>query len=365
MNDSKVNELKLNDKQGIIILDPDDRDVEKLNSIKEKDLLILNKKETTTSKKIYEISKNLDIQNKDLVYITLLSLENIENEQLLEEAQNQITKIKGLKILGSNTRQLHKTLELSIEPFIIGLSGSEENSLNLLKDIGINLKNNDYWNSIETLNETQKEKLIGALSLSSYSEENLFENRFLLNLETKNSPTRDIHEFNLFLEACIAYKNPTIGLTKCLLINSYKNRALETLNNYRHEIIKALSLYYEKSEIIIEKENYILINFKEKVSDFILGKVSELIQKSKLYPQKKRVICMCQNELGLLKCAISYEDLKIDQNLKNLLNSLESEIKLNKINEVYILLETNQDNESKLLKLISENLESVRIEEVI
>ncbi|HLC58300.1 MAG TPA: hypothetical protein VJI68_00395 [Candidatus Nanoarchaeia archaeon] len=360
LDDNKLTELKTHRSEQVVILDP--LETEKIHNY-----LYLFRTEKTVSEKCFEVAKSIDSKNIDLIYLTLISLENVNNKSLIEETENsgKVKRIKGLKILGSNTRPINKTIELSIDPFIVSFSGSEENSINLFKDSGISLKTAESWTCLMDLNELQIEKLITSLSLNQYPIDELYETRFILTDEKRNSPFKDVHEFSLFLEACINCKKPSIAVAKCLNSISFTNRSLELLKDYRQDIIKALSLFYisKDDSIIKEKENCIIINYKNLVSENILHKVVDLIQNSKIYEKKKRIVAICQTQLEELKCVISFFDNKSDANIKNLISSLPGEIKVENL-ENCIILNSSLDLENKILELILEHIESVRIEEI-
>src|SRR3989344_7106635 len=219
LNGEKIKELRLYHSKNLIIIDPQEFEIRELEDIKEKEFFIIKKSKYSVSEKIYTLAKELDNKNTDLAYLTMISPINAENSYLLMEAEEsgKIKQIKGFKILGSNTRPIHKTIEVSIDPFIIGFSGSEENTLNLLMDLDIKIKTNDFWFSLQDLTEQQINKLTNALSLNVYSNAETMGKILLINDEERNSPLKDIQEFRLFLEAAISYKKPSIAIAKCLL----------------------------------------------------------------------------------------------------------------------------------------------------
>lgn len=367
VEENKIKELSLSHNKTVIIIDPSNLDKELLQKIKEKELIILDKTNYSVSEKAYAIAKEINIKNINLSYLTMLSLLNFENNYLLTDAEEsgKIKQIKGFKIIGSNTRPIHKTIELSIEPFIIGISGSEENSINLLNELDIKIKTSDYWLSLQDLNNQQIDKLINSLSLNVYSKKDIIDKTLLLTDEERSSPLKDIREFNLFLEACILYKKPSIAIAKCLLSKDYKNRSLEIIREYRQDVIKALSLFYTKEEqnLFTEKDNCIIINFKNLISELVLEKTAELIQNSKIYPQKKRIISLCQTKSGNIKCVICYYNNTPDLNIKTFIKLLPKNINVEQTNN-FLVVSTEHSNENKLIELVLEHLESTRIEEV-
>src|SRR3989344_3032664 len=94
----------------------------------------------------YLFSKELDENNKDLAYISVIGglgdrvdfnqglAKGILNDAL---SSGEIEIKKGLKMFGTQTRYLHKLLQYSTDPYIPGVTGSEEGTLNFLNELGI------------------------------------------------------------------------------------------------------------------------------------------------------------------------------------------------------------------------------------
>ena len=78
--------------------------------------------------------------SSSLSYIPLISgsdnllLNDIEKDAIDSKI---VSKADGFNLFGSNTRQFHKVLEYSINPFILSISGSEESSVNILRELDI------------------------------------------------------------------------------------------------------------------------------------------------------------------------------------------------------------------------------------
>ena len=367
LDESKLQEISIAKTKTMIILDPLEQEVRAIQTLKEKYFFVLTSKETTCSEKAYTIAKEIDPKNQELAFIMLLSLINFENETVLTEVKKseKLEEIKGFLLFGSNTRPVHKTLELSFNPFLSKYSGSEENSSNLLKELGIISKVSNSSISLFDLQEYQTKQLIEALNLSSLKEEELYAKTFLIKEEEKTNPLKDIREVHIFIEACIAYEKPTLAVAKIFSTKEYKNRALEVLKEYRLELINALTLFYTKTnlEIITEKENCSIINFKTLISEAVLPKVMQLIQSSKLYPQKKRVIALCQTKTGQIKCGVGCYGEKTDQTLKTFIEALPEQV-IKETTKDYLMLNVDHSYEAKLLEIVLEHFEAVRIEGV-
>jgi len=99
-------------------------------------------REISGSGVVYLFARFLNAENKDLAYLAIIgSLGDVQEEYINNEQfkiNNEILndavssgKIKidrGLRMFGLQTRSLHKLLEYSTDPYIPGITGSEENS---------------------------------------------------------------------------------------------------------------------------------------------------------------------------------------------------------------------------------------------
>jgi len=296
----------------------------------------------------------------DLSYIPLISgsdsllLEDIEKDALNSKI---ISKVDGFNLFGSNTRQFHKVLEYSLNPFILSISGSEENSINILRELDIAIKDNGFGFMID-LDEDDILKLVSTLNLDIV---NIKKNKILLlDFEDSNSPLRDINEFRDFLKACVHFDKPSLGVSLCLKSKSSRMKALELLKDFKLEVIKALNLYYTSfdDKNLIERDNVIIINYSDLIKVNVLDEVASLICKftPKLY--SKRIILLSQTALGSIKCSIPLSS--IDQSTNDLISKLN--VNTEKTKDVISFF--TDVEESKLIEILLSDLESIKMENV-
>lgn len=65
---------------------------------------------------------------------------------------------------GRETRPIHKALAYTTNPFIPELSGEEDNCYGFLSNLGIKLKNEDRWRTINDLNVEEKQRIFSELA---------------------------------------------------------------------------------------------------------------------------------------------------------------------------------------------------------
>ena len=370
LDDSLVKEINLDSCKTIILLGLNG---DKISSIEGKKLFLISSRKLFVSDTLnkasnlefsiasYFISKQAGY-SRDCSPIVLIPFCDEMNNELLREIlkealeSKKLTKAEGFNIFGSNTRQFHKVLEFSTNPFILGISGSEENAISLIKELNIGSRDNGFV-ALMDLEEDDVNKIISTLALSH---ENVKKQEiFLL---SSDGPLADLREFKEFLKACVVFNKPSFGVAKCLGSKNFKNRALELLKEYKLEIINALNWYYTKSDEnnILEKENLVVINYTDKLKHEVLEDVVSLISKFTPKFSEKRLVAMCHASGGRIKCCMP--ESCVDSVASKFF--LDFNIKCFKSNHVlYFFIDSYED--TKLIELFVENLEKVRVEQIV
>ena len=368
-DDSIVKELNLDTSKNILFLG---FSTEKISLLDKKKVFFISDSRIYISDNILNKELNIPLpissyflhkqitDSLDLSYIPLISgsdsllLEDIEKDALNSKI---ISKVDGFNLFGSNTRQFHKVLEYSLNPFILSISGSEENSINILSELDISIKDNGFGFMLD-LDEDDILKLVSTLNLDIVNIKK--NNILLLDFEDSNSPLRDINEFRDFLKACVFFDKPSLGVSLCLKSKSSRIKALELLKDFKLEVIKALNLYYTSfdDKNIIEKDNVVIINYSDLIKINVLEEVASLICKftPKLY--SKRIVLLSQTALGSIKCCIPLSS--IDQSTNDLISKLN--VNIEKVNDVISFF--TDIEESRLIELLLSDLESIKMENV-
>ncbi len=114
---------------------------------------LFKEKEISASVISFFFARSLNKENNDMIDLAIVGAvgdsldEKWElkglNENVLKQAQmlGKITVARGLRIYGRNTRPIHKALELSMDPYIPGITSSESNAVQFLTELGIKVKN--------------------------------------------------------------------------------------------------------------------------------------------------------------------------------------------------------------------------------
>ena len=275
----------------------------------------------------YLFAEALDDKNQDLSYIAIIgAIGDIQEANGFGELNTRILnkaierkKIKlelGLKFFGMQTRPLHKLLEYSSDPFIPGVSGSESGSIHFLNELGIDPKKGSGWKKMHDLSFDEKQRLIAGVVMKRISEgnpEEVLGNLYLLEGEKDGSPMRDLREFATLLNACGRMNRASCGIGACLGFEKDRSMALQTLADYKKEIVNAINWYHGCSDIV-KGDNYIIINARDEVLVTIIGTLASIISKSKDTKPGTFIMSMARNKDGNTKVSLrmSKSDLVFD-----------------------------------------------------
>jgi RecJ-like exonuclease len=232
------------------------------------------------------------------------------NELIVEDAVKAglLTVEKDLIFFGRETRPIHKTLASTTSPFIPGISGEEDKSLNFLAGLGIELRHDDKWRALRDLSDDEKRRLCSALAeylLSKglhYEVTNLIGHVYSLNNEEPWTPLRDAREFAVLLNATGRMDKPSLGVAICM---GDRTSALEDANKvleeYRRTINKYLGWVMEKPERMRELENIYVVYGENFINEKILGAISSMLSTSLPNPEKPLIAYAYVEENGLAK----------------------------------------------------------------
>ncbi len=252
----------------------------------------------------YLFSKLLNEKNQDLSYIALIgSIGDIQvfnglNREILEDAvnKNKIEVRRGLKMFGAQTKPLHKILQFSTEPFIPGVTGSEEGAINFLIDLGINVKDNGRFKRLVNLTEEELKKLATGIILKRLGSEknpaDIFTDIYLLKEEEEESFTKDAREFSTLLNCCGRLGKPSIGIGVCLGNKNLREKANELMKEYKIELINSLNWFYDNKDRLIKGDYFIIINAENKIRDTLIGTIASIVSRSNLYKKGTILISM-------------------------------------------------------------------------
>ncbi|MEM2121428.1 MAG: DHH family phosphoesterase [Candidatus Woesearchaeota archaeon] len=286
----------------------------------------------------YYFVKELNSENEDLAHIALIGTlgdiqepsESILNSEILELAKKhkRISVTKGLKVFGAQTKPLHMALVQSTEIYIPGVTGSESGAIQFLKQINIEPKEGNRWRRIIDLSEEELKRLVEGIIMLRLNEENpedIIGDIYLLNDEEEGSTLKDAREFATVLNACGRLNRASLGVGACLGDKRLKNMAVETLKDYKKEIVSALKWFEQNrnSNNVIQEPGFLIINAEDKILSTIIGTVASIISKSGIVPKNTFVVAMARMMNDYTKISIRYSGNNLkdeDYNLKEIIS---------------------------------------------
>ena len=136
---------------------------------------------------------------------------------------------------------------------------------------------------MKRLNETKPEDVLGQI--------------YILPEEKEESPTRDAREFATLLNACGRMEKASFGIGACLGIKKDKQKAFQTLLEYKKEIVNAINWYADSknNSTIIKGKRFIIINAQDKISPNIIGTLASIVAKSNELEENTYIMSLAQS----------------------------------------------------------------------
>ncbi|MBS3163282.1 DHH family phosphoesterase [Candidatus Woesearchaeota archaeon] len=338
-------------------------------------------KEIAGSGVVYLFSKFLNDINKDMAHLALVgAIGDIQedyindtkkfsgiNQEIIKDAEiSGKLKIEiGLRMFGAQTRPVHKLLEYSTDPFIPGVTGSEEGAIQLLNELNIPVKTADNkWRRLCDLNQSEFKNLVTGIVLrrmgSEENPEDVLGEIYTFVNEDEQSPTRNAREFATLLNACGKLGKPSLGIGVCLDDKNSKTKAFSLLMDYKREIINALNWFYAKRKegLVLEEKNFVLFNTEHNIRDTLVGVLTSIISKSNLYPDGTLIIAMAYTSDDEIKVSVRGVNSTID--MKKLLDKIHEKVDIQSgghTSAAGCLL--TMDKEQEFIKAIKEVLSGI------
>jgi RecJ-like exonuclease len=246
------------------------------------------------------------------------------NKEILKDAEStgKVRLEKGLRLWGRYGRPVHKALQYSMDPYIPGVSGSESGSVQLLGEVGIDLKSpTGEWKTLAGLTEEETQKLAtGIIKQRMLNGEENPEWIFgdVYELMDKPGRFRDANEFATMLNACGKSGNSPTGVAICLNDEGYEKDLKSAMSAYRREIGKSLELVRGTPEMVRSTGNADYIMGGKRISEHVISNVTSIIEKSCLVPEgscSKPVFGFADTEDGQVKVSGRISDSLVRKGL--------------------------------------------------
>ncbi len=232
-----------------------------------------------------------------------------------------LSRTKDLRLFGKQTRPVYKMLEFTFDPFLPGLSGSEEGSLKFMLSLDVPPKEGDIWRRWIDLKREERVRLSSALVklLMRYSYPigtiaRLVGEVYILTNQPEGTELRDAMEFSTLLNATARYGYESVGLEVCLgtcngipeekFERAFK-RAKTLLQNHRRNLSEGIKLVDEIG--MVELENIQYFHAEDMIMDTIVGIVAGMcFSKANL---KKPIVAFANSDEGVKVSARATQSL--------------------------------------------------------
>jgi RecJ-like exonuclease len=235
-------------------------------------------------------------------------------------------------IYGRETRPIHKALSHTVNPFLPGLSGEEDNCLALLASASIPVKTGDRWRTLMDLTRDEKQRMLSAIIeyLTSKGFEgataiNLIGNVYTLLKEERWTPTRDAREYATLLNACGRMGRPSLAIALGLGERGVTlEEASRVLSEHRKTLADYISFINSNRKVVESFKSMVVIHGEDFINENMTGAVSSMLSSSETFPNWRVIVVSAKTRSGDIKISAraSEELVRIGVNLGSILQNL-------------------------------------------
>ncbi len=262
-------------------------------------------KEVSAGGMAYMVASTLDLKNRDLSAIAVVSAVADRQDQgdkrsffglnaeILKTAQSLGLVSVDIDIIltGRETRPPHEALAYTLFHYIDGLTWNNEACYVLLKNAGIKLKDNGgRWRVLAEFSQEEKSAIVEAVAkfvgssdkrLSEILLDDLIGYVYTLAREDKRSLLRDAREFSTMLNACGRIGRAGVGIALCM---GDRNTALSTgeeiMSTYKMTLRNNISTIFSEKWRLADDGKTTFVNGDGILEEAMLGAVSSLLSRS-------------------------------------------------------------------------------------
>ncbi len=244
------------------------------------------------------------------------------NQEILKDAESvgSLKVMKGIRLWGRFSRPIHKALELSIDPYIPGISGSESAAVQFLNELNIPIKNNGSWRSLADLTKEEQQRLVSAIIIERMRDNDPNPTKVfgdVYELPHQTGEFRDAQEFATIANACGKSLYGYLAVGACLGDTDKIERVRETVAGYKKQIGTLVNWVFKNKdnpEIVRLTDNAAFVFGGDKINEDLISTVSSIVHRSG-FLSKKIVIGFGKTENNDVKIsARADDDSKIDLN---------------------------------------------------
>jgi single-stranded-DNA-specific exonuclease len=262
-------------------------------------------KEVSAGGMAYMVASTLDLKNRDLSAIAVVSAVADRQDQgdkrsffglnaeILKTAQSLGLVSVDIDIIltGRETRPPHEALAYTLFHYIDGLTWNNEACYVLLKNAGIKLKDNGgRWRVLAEFSQEEKSAIVEAVAkfvgssdkrLSEILLDDLIGYVYTLAKEDKRSLLRDAREFSTMLNACGRIGRAGVGIALCMGDrNTALSKGEEIMSTYKMTLRNNISTIFSEKWRLADDGKTTFVNGDGILEEAMLGAVSSLLSRS-------------------------------------------------------------------------------------
>lgn len=236
------------------------------------------------------------------------------NREILQHGIKQgiLSSGKDLLMFGKQTRPIFKLLQYSSDPYLPGITGNEDASIEFLRKIGIRL-HGERWRRWIDLEASEKKQIVSALIQFCLSSgippgkaQRLVGEVYILLREREGIEARDASEYSTLLNATARYDKADIGLAVCMgdRGRSY-DKACDLLSEHRRNLMEGLNFVKERG--LIQLENLQYFDAGSAIRETIVGIIAGMC--SSFNSRELPIIALADSDGGIKVSARGTQDL--------------------------------------------------------
>lgn len=202
------------------------------------------------------------------------------NRLILESNPETVIPVTDISLFGKQTRPVYKMLQFSSDPYLPGLTGSEDACIDFLARTNLEFSKDERWKRWIDLSNGEKTKITSSLmqyclqtGMSSYNIGRLVSEGYILLNEEEGTEMRDATEYSTLLNATGRYMRAEVGMKVCMgERGDVYDEAQALLNNHRKNLVDGLN--YVKEHGITELSHLQYFDAGNSIPETIVGIVA-------------------------------------------------------------------------------------------
>ncbi|MFB6265861.1 MAG: DHH family phosphoesterase, partial [Candidatus Nanohaloarchaea archaeon] len=140
----------------------------------------------------YLLARTMDEENQDLLQYALVGATgDIQkedgrylglNESMMEDAVERglVQRKQGLKLYGRTRKSIVEAFKYTTDPYLPGITNSEPGAVQFLSELGIDLREDGDWRTLEDLSLEEEKEIVHELIMKGYDVEQLLGDIYML-----------------------------------------------------------------------------------------------------------------------------------------------------------------------------------------